>query len=544
MNRQNSLFGFIVAGAIALLLIISVAFYWFLPPKPAKIITPASRPHTAVLVSKLSPAMVTLLVNPEQLQAIGTKQQFTQIKNRLLAKSNINYQTDIKSWLGQEVTLAVTSTDIDHDPENGLQPGYLMVLATEKPEKSREFLELLFSQRALADGNLVVEKYKGIKLFSDNQETGLAGAIVADFVLLANHPQILREAINNLQAPDLNLASTKEYQKAIQELPQNAIAFTFFNLPLVAKWQGLELAALTYNSQISSLVFHPQGFLTETTFLANSEVTPLGISTPQTVGALQYIPENASLVITGTDLSNLANSNLAKLWEQGAATIYGSSEEAIARWAKPVVNLQTSWGLNLSQDVFSWLKGEYAIGLLPSEEKKNFDWVLVVEKTPELNTGVNRLDEIASAHNLNVSSLTLNENKVSAWTELTATTQNQADVSVKTKVQGVHTTLGNYEVFTSNLETIDTILTSKIRPLIEQADFQASIAAIPQPNQGYVYIDWQKSRNLLEKQQPIIRYVELLAKPLFDNLRSLTISSYGNEIETLKGGAFWRFNKF
>jgi hypothetical protein len=543
VNRQNSLFGFIVVGAIALLLIVFIGSYWFLPKKQAKVITPESHPHTAVLVSKLSPAMLTLLVNPEQLETLGTKQQFNQIKNNLLSQSKIDYKADVKPWLGKEITLAVTSTDIDRDPENGLQPGYLMVLATQNPEKSREFLEFLFSQQALAQGNVAVENYKGIKLFAANQKNGLAGAVVADVVLLANHPQVLREAINNLQAPNLNLASSQEYQTAINQLPKNAVAFAFINLPLAARLQGLDLAASTYHSQLISLVFHPQGFLTETSFLTNSEVIPPAIPITQTIGALEYIPENAGLVISGANLSNLTNSNLAKLWQQATATIYGSSEEAIIRWAQPLVNLQKNWGLNLSEDIFSWVKGEYAIALLPNEQQKNFDWVFVVEKTPELQTGINRLNDVASTHNLNVSFLTLNQNKLYAWTELTATTQNKADVSIKTKVQGVHTTLGNYEIFTSNLETIDTILTSSSKPLIDLANFQASITAIPQPNQGYIYIDWQKSRNLLEKQQPIIKYVELLAKPLFNNLRSLTISSYGNDTGTLKGGVFWNFHQ-
>jgi hypothetical protein len=54
---------------------------------------------------------------------------------------------EAKRWLeemGDEITLAATTIDIDRDPDNGLQTGYLMALATTKPEKSREFLELLF----------------------------------------------------------------------------------------------------------------------------------------------------------------------------------------------------------------------------------------------------------------------------------------------------------------------------------------------------------------------------------------------------------------
>ena len=61
--------------------------------------------------------------------------------------------------MSHEITLAVTTIDIDRDPDNGLEAGYLMALATEKPEKSREFLELLFSKRAFSGNNLVKTGY-------------------------------------------------------------------------------------------------------------------------------------------------------------------------------------------------------------------------------------------------------------------------------------------------------------------------------------------------------------------------------------------------
>ncbi|HLP89407.1 MAG TPA: DUF3352 domain-containing protein [Nostocaceae cyanobacterium] len=542
MNRQNSLFGLIVAGAIALLLVVFVGAYWLLPKKAAKLITPASQPHTGVLVSKLSPAMVTLLINPEELRGLTTKQQFNQIKNTFLDKGKINYPVDIKPWLGQEVTLAVTSIDIDHDSENGLQPGYLMILTTKQPAESREFLDLLFSQRAIAGADLAVERYKGVKLFSDKQDTALAGAVLDNYVLLANHPQILRETINNLQAPNLNLSSTGEYQQAIQQLNKDAVGFAFFNLPLLTKWQGLESSTLIYNSQITSLIFKPQGFLTETTFLTNTQVTPPSIPLSQPVGALKYIPENAGLVISGANLSNLGNSNLAQLWQQATTTIYGSPAEALARWGKPLLDFQQKWGLNLSEDVLKWVVGEYAIALFPNETQQNPDWLLIVEKTPEVTAGINRLNEIAATHHLNVSTLNLNQHLISAWTELTATTQNTAEPIVTAKVQGAHTTVGNYEIFASDLETMNKIFTSNIKPLTENANFQASITTIPQPNQGYIYLDWQQSHTWLEQQQPILQFLEFLAKPLFNDLRSLTISSYGNESGTLKGGIFWQLD--
>ncbi len=566
VNNQRLSFRFIVAGVVAVLLAIT-GFYWFLFKNPVKLNTPISQPGAAIFVSNVAPAMVSLLVNPEGLQSIEKKREISQIKNSLLAKTNINFKDDIKPWLSNEITLAVTSEDIDRDPENGLQPGYLMALATNNPEKSREFVELLFSRRTLAGTNLEVEQYKGVKLLYDTPEiitskrsqntkskiqNSLAGAVIDDFVLFANDLKVVKEAINNIQAPNLNLSSDSEYQKAVKELPTNAVAVAFLKLPTLAKWQGLELAESTYKSQILSLVLKSQGMLAESTFLSRSNLPSSKVASVFTplskpVDALKYIPESAGLAIAGANLSNLPNSNLDKLWQQATATIYGSSQEAIARWMQPLIDVQKSWDINWKEDIFSWVSGEYALAILPNQEANqdkniNPNWVFVVEKTPQLEQGIAKLDNIATNNEFNVSSLILNNQKIAVWTELKAIPENSS-VNIEAKVKGAHTSIDNYEIITSDLALMEKIITHQEHTLMENSNFQDSIANLPQPNQGYIYIDWKKSQEFLESQQPLLKFVELLGKPLFDNLRSLTVSSYGQEAETLKGGVFFQLEK-
>jgi hypothetical protein len=563
VNRQRSFIGFIVAGAIALLVIAIAGLYWFFTKSPASLIASSSQPSAAIFVSKLSPAMVSLLVNPDRLQALEREEELSKLKTSLFAKSGIDYKQDVQPWLGNEITLAITTLDIDRDSENGQQPGYLLALATKQPEKSREFVELLFSKRALAGANLGVEQYKGVKLIYDNQEViteekiqnpkskiqnYLAGAVVGEgFVLFANDLKVLRDAINNVQAPDLNLTSSPEYQKATKELPKGGLAVAFLNLPIVAKWQGLELPEQLYNSQIISLALNPKGLLAETTFLTSSEILAPSAPLSKPVGALQYIPASAGLAISGSNLSNLGDSDLAKLWKQATATIYGSGEDVVSRLAKPLADVQKSWGINLPKDIFSWVKGEYAVALLPEKEQTTPHWIFVVEKSESVEQGIARLDAIASSNGLSINPLTLDKQKISAWTELNTATK-KSDVkdgtsfSIETKVRGLHTNLGNYEIFTSDLETMDEIITGKDNSIIDNPNFKDSIAEIPLPNQGYIYLDWIKSQNLFERQVPILKLVEVLGKPFFENLRSLTVSSYGTDTRSLKGGVFFQLH--
>jgi hypothetical protein len=551
VNRQRSFFNFLVAGAIALLVIAIAGCSWLFAKSPVNLVASTTQPGAAIFVSNLAPVMVSLLTNPDRLQAWEREGELSKLKTSLLTKSGIDYKQDIQPWLGDEITLAVTTLDIDRDLENGKQPGYLMVLATKKPEKSREFVELLFSKRVLAGANLVVEQYKGAKLLYDNPQPKqdlLVGTVVDGFVLFGNDPKVLKEAINNVQVPDLNLTSLPQYQKATQQLPKESVAAAFLNLPTVAQWQGLELPEPTYNSQIIYLTLNPKGLLAETSFLTSSATLPSSSPLSKPVDALQYVPTSASLVIASSHLSDLANSDLAQLWTQVKTAISGSGTDIISRVVQPLAELQASRNINLQQDIFSWVQGEYALALLPRGGQITPDWMFVVEKLAGVPEGISRLDAIASSSGLSNSSLSLDQQKISAWTELTAAIQqterqDQPKYAIEAKVQGVHTTLGNYEIFASNLETLNEAIAVKENPLIKDRSFQNSIAAIPRPNQGYVYLDWTKSQDLLERQLPILKLIEVVGKPFFNNLRSLTVSSYGSEPGTLKGGVFLQLNK-
>ncbi|WP_460207033.1 DUF3352 domain-containing protein [Scytonema sp. NUACC21] len=545
---------------------------------PPNLVTPSGQPDAAIFVSKQAPVMVSLLANPDRLPSLERDGELSKLKTSLLANTNIDYQQDIKPWLGNEITLAVTTLDLDRDSENGRQPGYLMALATQEPEKSREFVELLFSKRSLAGSNLAVEQYKGIKLIYDTkQETpveekraggyfsskdrqskdnsksttqnSLAGAVVGDnFVLFANDPKVLRDAINNVQAPDLNLTSSSKYQQAIKEVPKDALVVAFFNLPIVAKWQGLEPETQTYDSQIVSLVANRTGLIAETGLLAKEKnlLLPKELSKP--VAALQYIPASAGLTVASSNLTNLDNNNLALLWQQVIAVMSGSKEDTFSGLLQPLATLQKRWGINWKEDIFSWVQGEYAIGLLPGKDQANPDWVFVAEKTEATPSAISHLNEVASSTGLSLNSLTLNEQKIFAWTELAATSTQSAlakdrqTYTIQAKVLGTYADVGDYEIIASSIEAMDAALGAKENSLANNSDFQNSIAALPQPNQGYLFLDWTKSQEIVETQLPILKFVEVIGKPLFQNLRSLTLSSYGSNPELLKGGVFFQFN--
>jgi hypothetical protein len=47
---------------------------------------------------------------------------------------------------------------------------------------------------------------------------------------------------------------------------------------------------------------------------------------------------------------------------------------------------------------------------------------------------------------------------------------------------------------------------------------------------------------MVKRELPIISLLEVAGKPFFNNLRSLTVSSYDNKDQLLTGGVFFKFN--
>lgn len=636
--KLRSFYSILTSVVVVLLLVAVGGFFWLFSQSPLNLLNTGegATPMAAMFVPKQAPAMASLMVNPDQLEAFRlvvanpgdrrrVRAELNQIKQGLLATTGLSYEQDVKPWLGNEITLAVTTLDVDRDAANGRQPGYLLAIATKAPERSREFLQLFWQKRAIAGTDLVFEQYKGVKLIygsgaeeSTSQEpregTGeqkgkgsqptqnakrkttplssplpapaspvsasLASAAVGDrFILFASHPKVLRDAINNVQASDLSLTSASFYEQALDTLTQPRIGLAFINLPGLSAWLAEETTMSgkktaragavpsesgpfdsgqsgsgksglppAYQTMAIALELDRQGLLAETA-LSGNQKTQVSATLAQPVGALQYIPAGIRFSASGL--------NLDRLWSGLSADL--KSYETVAQLVnQPLADLQQRWQIDLPKDVFSWVKGEYALGLipdshaLPAVQAKTRDrttpvpaddtWIFVAQRsdTGPAKQGIEHLDEIARKQGLSVGPLKLGEQTVYAWTRLTtgSAARDTSTLALQAEVRGVHGTVGNYEVFTNSIASMGQVLKAPEASLTRDARFQQAIAPLLQPNNGYLYIDWAASQPWLEERFPLLKLVELSAQPLFRHLESLTVSSYGSQSGVQRAGVF------
>lgn len=557
----------VLALILALTTVWSV--YWFTTQSAISLLNGADRqvPEAAVLVPKDSPLMVSLLTEPDRLQKLRrlrtglrrrsrVQAEFTAIEQSLLADTDLTYERDIQPWLGDEVTIAITAIDRDRDPKNGNQPGYLVALSIDDAKRSREFLDAYWLNKAVSGREIKTEAYNGVQTiyskrtyrpkeltprdfnpFAKANAGEWASAIVGSrFVLFANDPEVLRQAINNVQVPELNLKSSEAYQTALTELTDRRIGLVVANLAALDN-DDLTTASNLPRTVAAAIALDRHGLILDTLWndaADRPDTAPVLMMPPQ---ALSYIPQDAAIALTGTDLT--------QRWSQIEAILSaGGSLTQTLRQA--VTKAETNWGISLSNDIFNWTQGEFALGLLPGEAGKPADWVFVTQTNDQAEAAIAQLDQLASERGYTAGAFSLrDQGRVFAWTKLKPT-MNVANSGPRLRLEpdvlGVHGSLEGYEIMASSITAIDAAFSAPFDGSVRQQEgFAIGRSLLGEVNDGYLYLDWETGKATLERQFPVLRLAELFGRPVFDRLQSVATSTYGREGNINRAQAIVRF---
>ncbi|MBE9032450.1 DUF3352 domain-containing protein [filamentous cyanobacterium LEGE 11480] len=550
--KRRSFFTALAAVAAVLLVLGLAGFAWLFGQSPLSLLKGSTNPNPQALVfiPKQAPAMASLMVDVEQLEGLQLalvkpdqrqvkRAEFESLRDGLLG-SGLSYQRDVQPWLGDEVTLAVTTLDIDRDSANGNQPGYLMALATENSTRSREFLQLFWQKRA-AGQDLAFEQYQGTQIIYgqvqrsdvDAPPLTLASAVVGNrFVLFANSPKVLRDAINNVQAVDLNLGNDPDYQKAIAALPENRIGISYLNLPQLAALSGDQTAIdqsadSAFRSLALGLQLDRQGLVANTTVLGGTSQAPtLG----EFASVFRYLPSDALVALSGA--------NLAQTWTDLEVGLQ-DYKLATSLLQKPILAWGKQWNLDLPQDIFAWMPGSYALSLLPEADGEQ-DWIFVADKAtnPDYAQGLEKLNAIAQKQNLTAAPVKIGAQTISAWTQLASS--DAQPKNLEAKAIGAWADLDQVVIFASSIDAMKQALLAPGQSLRQSAQFTKAFAPLDSRNNGYLYLDWPTVKPLLAERAPIVRILDLVAQPLLKNLKSLTLSGYGGAEDVHRGEMFWR----
>ncbi|UJB69808.1 DUF3352 domain-containing protein [Acaryochloris sp. 'Moss Beach'] len=530
------------------------------PPLPE----PALGPESAHFIPDTTALMVSLTGNSPLKMAgngsVGASSQLTDLPAALLASGGIDYQKDIRPWVSDEITFALTNLDKE-------QPGYLLAVKTRNNRDADAFLERIWQQQATDGQTINFERYAGVDLISADVSPNLATSaslpgllkpvrylttakLDDHFILIANQRQVLEQAVDTSKKQGTQLAKRAEYKTAIANLTQkqqSGIAYLDLEKLIPAISGQAATTPPTYRSLGIAFGESRQGLLAETALIASGDRDlPAIKTTPQEpMAALSYFPGNSPFVVSG--------SNLGTLWSQinqdlqGYPNLKSWVNQSLGTWGK-------TRGLNLTSKIFPWVDGDYAWALLPdslspvlsAQANTEADWLFAYEQTnSDKSTQLsNHLNELATEQDLGTSPFELAGRKVYAWTRLVSQeidSTRGSNLTFKTEVTGAYANIDNQKVLASSPEALGLALDAGNDALINQRSFQDAIAPFDQPNQGFLYLDWPVMKPILKKNLPVISKLESNAQTLLSKLRSVSVSSYGETSEVQHSQWYFRF---
>jgi len=389
--------------------------------------------------SKVIPqdAVMTISISTDEAQwkqfrQFGTKETQTafmntlaQARDRVLADNGLSYPTDIQPWIGSEVTFAVLPPAASENQGSAAQQPLMMVAPIAKPGKARKVLE---NPKAPEGAKWVKRDYKGVAI----QET--QGAVRRDisvavldnrFLVVTTDPKVTDRVIDGFQG-GLSIAQTPGITKAMGTLnTSQPFGKIFVNLPSVSKLAEqnpnasippANLAQLNQNQGLAAtMTLKPDGILFQ------------GVSWLKQDAQQQYTVENAAKSmpnrLPASTVMMASGGNLQKLWQQYT--------EASAAAGGPVdpdrlqQSIQTATGLDFQKDLLDWMKGEFALAVIPAPQggSSNFPVgiVLMVQASNRgaADAALKKLDDaMAKRYRVTVAEEKVADKAVTTWSVL------------------------------------------------------------------------------------------------------------------------------
>ncbi|MBD2107914.1 DUF3352 domain-containing protein [Nodosilinea sp. FACHB-13] len=520
-----------------------------------------AQPLALQFVPKQSPIVASVLVRPDRLASLWeylatprlrqeTRHDQELIEQALLANTGLSYSRDIQPWLGEEVTAAMVTPDLDQDPTNGTTPGYLVALACNDSAAAQAALELYWQNRAIAGDALTFEDFSGNRLIYARRSTprsaqaetaSLATALVADrYVLAANHPDVLRQALTAAQSTDLNLQSDRRYKIALGELPNQRVGLLALNLPAVSQWLNpdrnfaetlVDLGEIgTADDQVGwalmSWRLSREGLVGHTALLAaqGHRLHPQR-ATATDWDIVPYLPENLAVTAIGSDLATLGQRinpllALASPTGEGSFPLAKLIDGALGQGATNLLEtgVDQAYGVGF---------GTAATGLP--------DWVVVAPQSEPLAAALDAMTALAQGQGLGVGSLDLRGTPAIAWTRLALPKRGSQPLQVVAEVAGLHAQVDQYEALAASPAMLDAVIHPAAVPRQRPA-WWSQVTQVPGPSTGYVHIDWPQIQAGLAGQLPRWRLWSTAAQPALKHLRQITLVS-GDRSDAMQTGS-------
>lgn len=492
-------------GAAVLVVVGGVAAYFYFNKPTGGALTPLASakvvPSEALMVTYIS-------TDPQvwgQLQQFGTPEAQQAIAKGLenfnqesLAKSNVNYEQDLKPWVGS-IMVAVMPPNpgkpVQDEPKSKPESNFLLVVGIKDKVSALKFYTKVGAEK---DPKIKKTNYKGVEISeSENKGKPAYTAVLNDYLVLSGNQKTLENAVDTFKG-DPSFASKEgagnilaqgvDVQNPIAQfyLPEYGKAMEDFikDSPNAAQFPPETLQQL---KQVKSVV---AGIGIDQAGLRMKAIANLD----PTKNKFEYQPSPGKIVsqLPADTLGLITGQGISRYWSAivEEAKTNPTTKSAIdqARQQVKTVNL------DLDKDVFGWMDDEFAIAAIPSNQgilaQVGFGGALVF-KTSDRATAeatLKKLDDLVKNYSLAVVPRTVDGKSVTEW-----------QIPSQGALLG-HGWLDEKSVFIAlGGPIVDVIATKPPQSLESHPSFKAATDSLPKPNVGYFYIDMDKTMLVVNK---------------------------------------------
>ena len=444
-----------------------------------------------------------------------------------LAGTQIDFDRDLKPWLGG-VMVALLPPDAGAKTE---APKLLVVVSVKNKISAWNFANKLKSQ----PGATIQEtEYQGIKISEIAEPTGkrYSVALLNDQLVMAPLRKPVELAIDTFKGQP-SLATQQSTSKFFAESAgvPNPIATIYIadypramqqlkaNLP-----DDLQLfsTAMQQFKQVKSLV---AGIGADSSGLKVKTIAQLYPNLPP-----QNSPAPSKLLarFPGDTIALLGGKGLDRLWLQARAEAKDSPD--VDRGIQQVRNSFKRLDLDADREVFGWMNGEFAIGAIGSDRgilsQLGMGAAMIFETSdrPAAEATLKKLDAIAKSNpTVSVAPRQVQGKEVTEW-----------QIPQQGTLFG-HGWLNQNSVFVAfGGPLVDVITTAPPEPLSSSRSFQAIATSLPQANQGYFYINMEKTMSWANRYLLAVQ-PNLVSPPvaeLLNSLRGVSVATTSTEPTT------------
>jgi hypothetical protein len=227
--------------------------------------------------------------------AAGLDQKIHEISARFLGEAGIDYEANVRPWLGNQLSIAAEPGATLADP-----PRLLVLAAVTDPMAAAAAMRRIADGRGLAGTD---STYEGVPL---TVADGLAWAVMDELLILAVDEPSLRLALDAQADRSPSLADDRAFAAAMHLLPPDHLAVAYLDLLRMAELAGVEEQVAGYSTVSAALIAESNGLRLQAVAPFDADAAPADVresfalaSEPSSLAEWMPADTQASAVIFG-----------------------------------------------------------------------------------------------------------------------------------------------------------------------------------------------------------------------------------------------------